>query len=153
MVQGFEQVREFRRKQNDSYNFNWLLRVPYELQQPFTVTHASMRALELHRAQPVHRLAANLRRAFSGIVTGNVKENGVAAIERCGPYELAGDADIMRLLDELLTAFVAQGRMKLPGQRLSPLLPPGGVTAGSRRRPQGADCERMRPHRTGSDAN
>ena len=113
-------MRSFRRKQNDSYNFNWLLRVPYELQQPFQVTHASMRALELHRAQPVHRLAANLRRAFSGIVTGNVKENGVAAIERLGPYELAGDADIMRLLDELLAGFVAQGRMKLPGSAYRP---------------------------------
>ena len=79
-----------------------------------------MRALELHRAQPVHRLASNLRRAFSGIVTGNVKENGVAAIEQQGPYELAGDADIMRLLDELLTGFVAQGRMKLPGSAYRP---------------------------------
>ena len=120
MVHSFEQVRSFRRKQNDSYNFNWLLRVPYELQQPFQVTHASMRALQLHRAQPVHRLAANLRRAFSGIVTGNVKEYGVAAIEKHGPYELAGDADIMRLLDELLTGFVAQGRMKLPGSAYRP---------------------------------
>ena len=120
MVHSFEQVRSFRRKQNDSYNFNWLLRVPYELQQPFQVTHASMRALELHRAQPPHRLAANLRRAFSGIVTGNVKEYGVAAIEQHGPYELAGDADIMRLLDELLTGFVAQGRMKLPGSAYRP---------------------------------
>jgi predicted Rossmann-fold nucleotide-binding protein len=120
MVEGFEQVRAFRRKNNDSYNFNWLLHVPYELQQPFHVTHASMRALELQRSQPVHRLASNLRRAFSGIVTGNVKENGVAAIERYGPYELAGDADIMRLLDELLTGFVAQGRMKLPGSAYRP---------------------------------
>ena len=67
-----------------------------------------------------NRLAANLRRAFSGIVTGNVKENGVAAIERLGPYELSGDADIMRLLDELLTGFVAQGRTKLPGSAYRP---------------------------------
>ena len=120
MVRGLEEVREFRREHNDSYSFNWLLRVPYELQQPFEVTHASMRALALQRDQPAHRLAANLRRAFSGIVTGNVKENGVAAIERLGPYELAGDADIMRMLDELLTAFVAQQRMKLPGSAYRP---------------------------------
>jgi hypothetical protein len=79
-----------------------------------------MRALALHRGQPVHRLAANLRRAFSGIVTGNVKENGVAAIERYGPYELAADPQIMPLLDELLTAFVAQRRMKLPGSIYRP---------------------------------
>jgi hypothetical protein len=120
MVSSFEHVREFRRRQNDSFNFNWLLRVPYDLQQPFAVTHASMRALQLHRGQPVHRLAANLRRAFSGIVTGNVKENGVAAIERYGPYEIAADPQIMPLLDELLTSFVAQRRMKLPGSVYRP---------------------------------
>jgi len=120
LVGAFEQVREFRRRQNDSFNFNWLLQVPYDMQQPFAVTHASMRALELQRGQPVHRLAANLRRAFSGIVTGNVKEKGVAAIERYGPYELAADPQIMPLLDELLTAFVAQQRMKLPGSLYRP---------------------------------
>jgi pyrimidine/purine-5'-nucleotide nucleosidase len=120
LVSAFDEVRAFRRAQSDSYSFNWLLHIPYELQQPFVVTHASMRQLELHRAQPVHRLAANLRRAFSGIVTGNVKEHGVAAIEREGPYELAGDPQIMQLLDELLTAFVAQQRMKLPGSVYRP---------------------------------
>jgi hypothetical protein len=65
-------------------------------------------------------LAANLRRAFSGIVTGNVKDYGVQAIERQGPYELTGEQNVMRLLDELLTAFVAQGRMKLPGSVYRP---------------------------------
>jgi predicted Rossmann-fold nucleotide-binding protein len=120
LVQAFDEVRAFRREQNDSYNFNWLLRVPYELQQPFEVTHASMRALELRRSLPTHRLAATLRRAFSGIVTGNVKEHGVAAIERHGPYLLSGDPDIVQLLDELLTAFVQQQRMKLPGTTYRP---------------------------------
>ena len=33
-------------------------------------------------------LAANLRRAFSGIVAGNVKEHGIKAIEERGPFEL-----------------------------------------------------------------
>ena len=79
-----------------------------------------MRSLDLSRNQPVHRLAANLRRAFSGIVTGNVKEAGIRAIERLGPYELSGDPEIMRLLDELLSAFVAQLRMKLPGTAYRP---------------------------------
>jgi predicted Rossmann-fold nucleotide-binding protein len=115
MVKGFGDVRDFRKKRNDAYNFNWLLSVRPELQRPFEVTHESMRALALHRDQPVHLLAANLRRAFSGIVTGNVKEQGIKAIERFGPYELSGDAQVMHLLDELLKAFVAQLRMKLPG--------------------------------------
>jgi len=120
MVRGTQAVREFRRERNDSYNFNWLLSVQPELQRHFEVTHESMRALELERSQPPHQLAANLRRAFSGIVTGNVKEFGIHAIERRGPYELAGDRQTMRLLDELLTAFVAQGRMRLPGSAYRP---------------------------------
>jgi pyrimidine/purine-5'-nucleotide nucleosidase len=121
MVRGIEAVREFRRHHSDSYNFNWLLSIQPEFQQPFEVTHESMRALELDRDQPVHQLAANLRRAFSGIVTGNVKEHGIKAIEQRGPYELAGDRGIMRLLDELLAAFVAQRRMKLPGSVYRPV--------------------------------
>ena len=72
-------------------------------------------------ASRVHELAANLRRAFSGIVTGNVKEHGIKAIERCGPYELARRSGIMQLLDELLAAFVAQRRMKLPGSVYRPV--------------------------------
>jgi pyrimidine/purine-5'-nucleotide nucleosidase len=120
MVHSLEAVREFRRERSDSYGFNWLLSVPPDLQRPFEVTHESMRALDLSRAQPVHQLAANLRRAFSGIVTGNVKAHGIAAIERLGPFELSGDAGVMRLLDRLLTAFVAQWRMKLPGSSYRP---------------------------------
>jgi len=120
LVSGLEEVRAFRRDRNDSFNFNWLLRVPYELQRPFEVTHSSMRALQLRRSQPVHRLAAQLRCAFSGIVTGNVKENGIAAIEQRGPYELTGDTDMVRLLDELLGAFIDQRRMKLPGRAYRP---------------------------------
>jgi pyrimidine/purine-5'-nucleotide nucleosidase len=120
LVRGTEAVREFRRQRSDSYNFNWLLNVPQDFQRPFEVTHDAMRSLALTRAQPVHQLAANLRRAFSGIVTGNVKEYGIAAIEKHGPYELAGDAQVMQLLDELLTAFVAQLRMKLPGTTYQP---------------------------------
>jgi predicted Rossmann-fold nucleotide-binding protein len=121
MVRGMHEVREFRRKHSDSYNFNWLLSVAPEFQRPFEVTHETMRALDLRREQPRHALAANLRRAFSGIVTGNVKEAGIQAIERCGPYELTGDPAIMRLLDELLESFVAQRRMRLPGSTYRPV--------------------------------
>ncbi len=121
MVRGIEAVREFRRQRKDSYNFNWLLSIRPQFQRPFEVTHESMRALALGRDQPTHELAANLRRAFSGIVTGNVKENGIHAIDRYGPYELAGDPGLMRLLDELLAAFVEQGRMKLPGSLYRPV--------------------------------
>ena len=113
---GVEQVREFRRSRSDAYNFNWLLKIPPDFQRPFEPTHEAMATLELKRDLPPHVLAANLRRAFSGIVTGNVKEQGVQAIEQRGPYELHGDKQIMSLLDDLLSAFVAQKRMKLAGE-------------------------------------
>jgi len=120
LVADVAKVRAQRRASSDSYAFNWLLRIPEDFQHPFVVTHESMRALELHRDQPAHLLVANLRRAFSGIVAGNVKEHGVAAIEKRGPFEISGDPALMRLLDDLLSAFVAQGRMKLPGSAYQP---------------------------------
>jgi len=65
-------------------------------------------------------LAADLRRAFSGIVAGNVKEVGIRAIEAAGPYMLHGDRAMMRRMDDLLQGFVAQHRMKLPGSAYIP---------------------------------
>jgi hypothetical protein len=79
-----------------------------------------MSGLELHRDLPQHVLLANLRRAFSGIVSGNVKEQGIAEIDQHGPFELHGDPAVMQLLDELLRGFVADGRMKLPGSEYRP---------------------------------
>lgn len=116
MVRGMEVVREYRRAHSDAYNFNWLLNIPLEFQMPFDPTHAAMSALSLQRDLPAHILAANLRRAFSGVVAGNVKEKGMRAIEQHGVYELHGDPYLMNLLDDLLAAFVVQRRMKLQGQ-------------------------------------
>jgi hypothetical protein len=79
-----------------------------------------MGALKLQRDQPRHLLAADLRRAFSGIVAGNVKEEGLRAIEQHGPFEIDGDPEIMRALDALLASFVEQQRMKLPGSVYKP---------------------------------
>ena len=120
VVKGLAEVRDYRRRESDSYGFNWLLTIPLEFQRPFEVTHASMRALRLARAQPVHERAANLRRAFSGIVAGNIKESGVDAIEKYGPFELTGEASIMEPLDRLLRSFVGQKRMKLTGTEYTP---------------------------------
>jgi len=79
-----------------------------------------MKNLELHKDQDIHQLAANLRRAFSGIVAGNVKEEGILAIEKYGKFEISGDEEIMTPLDDLLTSFVEQQRMKLPGSQYIP---------------------------------
>jgi hypothetical protein len=79
-----------------------------------------MKKLGLYATQNKHHLAANLRRAFSGIVAGNVKDNGIRAIEEHGPFELNGEREILHPLDALLASFVEQGRMKLPGSRYTP---------------------------------
>ncbi len=115
MAAGIKAVRQFRRERNDAFHFNWLLKIDESLQHPFEPTHEAMASLNLTREQPLHHLAANLRRAFSGIVAGNVKENGIRLIEEHGPYEIRGETTIMRPLDRLLQAFVEQHRMKLPG--------------------------------------
>ncbi|MEO7051127.1 MAG: nucleotide 5'-monophosphate nucleosidase PpnN [Rhodanobacter sp.] len=115
MVKGLGKVLQNRLDTKDAFFFNWALQIPLEFQQPFRPTHEAMRALQIRHGRPLHELAADLRRAFSGIVAGNVKEEGVRAIELSGPFAIDGDADIMRALDELLQAFVAQHRMKLPG--------------------------------------
>jgi hypothetical protein len=91
------------------------LNIPLAFQQPFLPTHDAMRSLAIRRDRPRHELAADLRRAFSGIVAGNVKEEGIRAIEKDGPFEIDGDPEIMKALDHLLQAFVQQHRMKLPG--------------------------------------
>lgn len=120
MQLGIRQVREFRKSRSDAYYFNWLLKIDHEFQRPFKPTHANMRNLSLHKEQEVHMLAANLRRAFSGVVAGNVKDEGIRAIEQFGHFEIHGDAAIMGPMDALLASFVAQSRMKLPGKEYVP---------------------------------
>jgi predicted Rossmann-fold nucleotide-binding protein len=120
MQTGIRQVREFRKSRSDAYYFNWLLRVDQEFQRPFKPTHENMRNLSLHMNQPTHLLAANLRRAFSGVVAGNVKEEGIRAIEKYGHFEIHGEPEIMGPMDALLKSFVEQSRMKLPGKVYMP---------------------------------
>ncbi|MBO1520592.1 nucleotide 5'-monophosphate nucleosidase PpnN [Oceanisphaera pacifica] len=113
-------VRDYRKSVGDAYSFNWSLHIEPEFQQPFIPNHENMASLNLNRNQPPQQLAANLRRAFSGIVAGNVKEGGIKAIAEKGPFVLDGDPDIMRMMDKLLHQFVEQARMKLPGTTYVP---------------------------------
>ncbi len=118
--EGRKDVENYRRAMQGGYYFNWMLKIDPVFQMPFEPTHKSMRALALHRDQPVHLIAANLRKAFSGIVAGNVKETGIRAIEERGPYRLTAEAGLMAQMDVLLQSFVAQSRMKLPGSHYEP---------------------------------
>ncbi|MBE9568676.1 MAG: LOG family protein, partial [Proteobacteria bacterium] len=120
MKEGMYKVKHFREQQSDAFYYNWTLKIDEQFQQPFDPTHENMRNLALQKDQDSHLLAANLRRAFSGVVSGNVKAEGIRAIEEHGHFELNGDKEIMDPMDELLTAFVEQHRMKLPGAEYVP---------------------------------
>ena len=89
-------------RNKDSFYFNWSLDIPLPFQQPFVPTHEAMAALDLHHGRKPSELAADLRRAFSGIVAGNVKEEGMRRVEQLGPYKIHGDPDMMQALDALL---------------------------------------------------
>ncbi len=115
-----EEVVTHRKLTGDSYHFNWSLVIESEFQQPFEPDHENMASLNLHYDQGIASLAANLRRAFSGIVAGNVKASGIKAIREHGPFEISGDGKMMALMDTLLKSFVKQQRMKLPGSKYVP---------------------------------
>ena len=113
LAAGAAKVCELRKATDDAYYFNWLLKIERVFQLPFEPTHENVAALDLHRDLPIHVRAANLRRAFSAVVSGNVKEQGIRAIQRHGPFEIRGDASLLMPLDRVLRTFVAEKRMKL----------------------------------------
>jgi pyrimidine/purine-5'-nucleotide nucleosidase len=113
VMRGLRLVRESRAANDNAYFYNWDLHIDLDFQLPFEATHRSMAALKLSRDLPSHELAFNLRRAFSGIVAGNVREAGIRLVEEHGPFELSGDRRIIGALDQLLKDFVAQRRMRL----------------------------------------
>ncbi len=120
MISGIALVEQFRKTNHDAFYFNWRLKISEDFQQPFEPTHDNMAALNINLNQETHLLAANLRRAFSGIVAGNVKAPGITAIEEFGPFQINGSKEIMEPLDALLQSFVRQQRMKLPGTEYNP---------------------------------
>ncbi|MDO6681649.1 MULTISPECIES: nucleotide 5'-monophosphate nucleosidase PpnN [unclassified Oceanobacter] len=116
MKTGIHSVQLWRQQQKDAYFFNWSLHIPAEFQHPFDPTHKAMSALNLSFDAPGHQLAADLRRAFSGIVAGNVKAAGIQRVQEHGPYQLQGDPKIMEEMNALLAHMVASGRMKMTGE-------------------------------------
>jgi len=120
VIQGIEKVLKHRAAHKDAFYFNWQLHIEADFQMPFDPTHENMAALCLDSSLPTHDLAANLRRAFSGIVSGNVKETGIKRIEEFGPFELSGERSILKPLDNLLRMFVKQKRMTLGSKEYNP---------------------------------
>lgn len=117
---GVDSVHRNRRKTQEAYYYNWRLHVDKMLQSPFEPTHENMASLQLDRSMPKHELAAQLRRAFSGIVAGNVKAFGIEQIAMHGPYQITGEPELMDALDDLLRGFVEQRRMKLGSGEYKP---------------------------------
>jgi len=120
MATSMKNVTDFRRETHDAFSFNWKLFIDTPFQEPFEPTHDNMANLQLDPTRPMAELACDLRRAFSGIVAGNVKEEGIRGIEQFGPYILKGDTTLMDAMDKLLTAFAKDGRMKLAGAEYQP---------------------------------
>lgn len=120
MHDGVNRVARNRRKFRDAYYYNWLLSIPEAMKYPFEVNHQSMASLELSTRLPAAELAVNLRRVFSGIVAGNVKDHGVRLVREHGPFQIRGEGSVMTAMDTLLRDFVADGRMKLLREQYNP---------------------------------
>ncbi len=121
MMAGMDEVKLYRTKNKVSYYFNWGMHIDSSFQFPFIPSHENMANLALFRDRPVEELSASLRQAFSGIVSGNVKEYGRQQIMEKGVYQINGDSDLMEKLDDLLQSFILQKRMKLPGTEYTPV--------------------------------
>jgi hypothetical protein len=115
-----DKQRKHRLSLGASYGFNWELYIPSDLQAPFIPSHENMADLRLDSSLPAQQLASNLRKAFSGIVAGNVKAQGVAQIKAHGPFQIAGEPEIMQRMESLLASFVEQKRMKIDYSNYTP---------------------------------
>jgi predicted Rossmann-fold nucleotide-binding protein len=116
MSRSIRRVRRDRRRTGDAYYFNWLMQIPDAHQRPFEVTHERVADLRLCSTDEASVLAVDVRRAFSAIVTGNVKDSGIRAIRRHGPFQLHADGVLVDALERLLQQFAGQGRMKMHGE-------------------------------------
>lgn len=116
MTSAMKKVHKNRLKLEDAFFYNWSLTIDQSFQKPFEPTHQNMSGLNLSRNQDTAAFAADLRRAFSGIVAGNIKPDGIEAIKNHGVFKLSGDPEVMTALDKLLSSFVKQRRMKLSGK-------------------------------------
>lgn len=120
MNQRMKEVKQYRILNNEAYYYNWRLYVDEAYKKPFIPSHESMIKLNLNRDQPIDTLTTNLRKAFSGIVYGNINALGVEQVAKNGPYELKGDKSVIDSLDRLLLTFIKQKRMKINDEDYQP---------------------------------
>jgi predicted Rossmann-fold nucleotide-binding protein len=115
MNQGLLEVKASREALSNSYYFNRSLFIPPVFQQAYTPSYDGGAVLHVEASGAPHEFAASLRRFFSAVVWGNVKPEGVTAVEKHGPFKVAGDPKILGEVDDLIRAFVDQRRMRLTG--------------------------------------
>jgi hypothetical protein len=108
-------VYQFRRKRQDAYYFNWMLKIHHDLQNTFYPSHKNMQSLDIDSEKPAYQQASILRKLMSGIVAGNIKEEGINEIREHGPYKIKSSSKQAEKIDKLLKAFIKQKRMKIQG--------------------------------------
>lgn len=116
MNRGLLEVKAFRESSADSYYFNRNLFIPPIFQEHFEPSHEQVAGINLKKGDETYLFAEKLRRVFSSIVWGNLKPDGVKAIQKDGPLHINGDQQVMSHIDGLLSSFVEQGRMRLKGE-------------------------------------
>lgn len=115
-----KKTKQKRKKTGDAFYFNWKLSIPFSLQQPFEANHQNIKKINLSYDLPPFELVINLRKIFSAIVAGNVKKPAIEKINQYGPFEIFGDNDILKEIDQLLKLFIKQGRMKINTESYNP---------------------------------
>ena len=115
MAERCDHVASLRSAFDEEIDWNGRLFAPEDIQKTFYPTHEEMAKLAIYHDQKPHVLAAELRKLFSGIVYGNVTDEGIKMIREHGPFEIYGEKDIIDALDTLLQRFISEGRMKLEG--------------------------------------
>ncbi len=113
---GLLQVKDSRELLSNSYYFNRSLYIPPVFQEPYTPSYKAAESLSVDPSKQTFEFAASLRRFFSAVVWGNVKPEGVKAVEQNGPFKVTGDPAILSQVDELIKAFIEQKRMRLVGE-------------------------------------
>lgn len=109
-------IRTDRKINNESMHFNRGLFIPPIFQEPFLPLHQEIEKLQLTHNREIWELAADLRRAFSAIVGGNIKPAIMDSIGTKGLFKIRGESGIMKAMDKILHSFIAQKRMKIEGE-------------------------------------
>ncbi len=115
MRKGIDNVGEYRRARQDAFYFNWRLTVLETSRNPSTPITRPWRpwpCIDSSRCmswpQPATGLFRHRRRQRQGTRHSSHRAHG--------PFRLSAEPQLMARLDDLLTSFVAQGRMKLAGE-------------------------------------